>query len=177
MLPTPWPLPAFEDFTPEVLKAIFAEPKVVTRAGRTKDVQGHQERQWSLAAVGEPERIYRLYTRQLRVVRAKFSAGLILELPGRKLTLCRYNGPSHPHSNPLPPRAKCPNGSPHRHVARADYLAAGLPGDRYAEPDDRYRTLAGALHVLVNDCNIRGVSTEPDEQEPWDDSKQTYLDL
>lgn len=164
-LEIPWPLPDFADLTDGILDALRAETKRMLKA--TKAKEGHIQRAWSLESSVEPERKYRVYTRQLRAVQAKFSCGLILELPGRKLVLCRYNGPSHAHTNSLPPRERCRSEVSHRHMAIAQYLAAGQMGDRYAVSDGRFTTLEGALHWMVQDCGISGIAASPESPNPW----------
>ena len=54
--------------------------------------------------------------------------------------------------------AKC-----HIHTTTQRYIQAGFKPEGYASTTDRYRTLAGALHCLVNDCRISGLTTEPDQ--------------
>ena len=164
----PWPLPAFTDLDDAALEALRGETKRVVRKGRRKDVEAHTQKSWELESTEQPERTYRLFTRQAKAGSHIFSCGLVLVLPGRSLTLCRYNGPYHRHRNPLAPRARCSSEVAHRHLAIASYLTAGLPGDRYAMTDGRFTSLDGALHYATQDCGIIGIDTEPEQTSLWE---------
>lgn len=105
-----------------------------------------------------------LYLRQNRYpgMTSDFSCGLALVQPnGEKMTLCRYNGPSHPHTNHLENESF--KYVTHIHRARTDYLEQRNKADGFAEITDRFSTLSGALHCLVTDCNVKGIDTEPDQ--------------
>jgi hypothetical protein len=91
-----------------------------------------------------------------------FSCGLSWLAPnGEILTLVRYNGASHPHRNNI--EGTMLNWESHIHTATERYIRANKKAVGFAEPTDRYRTLKGALHCLVTDCSIVGISTTPDK--------------
>ena len=72
------------------------------------------------------------------------------------MTLVRYNGSDHEHSNPLDSATPLPLAC-HIHRATAKYMAAGRKAEHYAETTDRYCDLNGALKALLHDCNISGL--------------------
>jgi hypothetical protein len=91
-----------------------------------------------------------------------FSCGINWLAPnGESFPLKRYNGPSHNHPNALENEKLgyvC-----HVHIATEKYLKANLKPTGFAIKTTQYSTLPGALHCLVNDCNIMGISTVPDQ--------------
>lgn len=90
-----------------------------------------------------------------------FSCGIAWLAPnGETLTLKRYNGPSHDHPNHLEKIRlgyKC-----HIHIATEEYIKANKKAEGFAQATNRYNTIEGALHCLVIDCNVRGLTTVPD---------------
>lgn len=50
----------------------------------------------------------------------------------------------------------------HIHQATEKYIRANKKPDGFAVVTKEYKTLKGAFSCLVRDCNIRGLSTEPD---------------
>lgn len=76
--------------------------------------------------------------------------------------LLRYNGPSHFHPNWLEKQDL--HHVCHVHRATERYIQANRKADGYAEVTQRYRTVKGALHELVTDCRIEGLTTEADSQ-------------
>jgi len=90
-----------------------------------------------------------------------FSCGLNWVAPnGETLILCRYNGPNHDHPNHLENERLGYNC--HIHKTTDKYIKANRKPEGFAEKTERYCTLKGALHCLVSDCNISGISTEQD---------------
>ncbi len=107
---------------------------------------------------------YNLYLRQNYKpgMEDAFSCGLSWILPsGETFTLIRYNGPSHDHPNKL---EKVRLGYVcHIHKATKRYLDETGKADGFAESSKRYNTLGGALHCLLEDCNITGLTSNPDQ--------------
>lgn len=90
-----------------------------------------------------------------------FSCGLSLVLAsGEPFTLVRYNGPSHNHRNKLEKRQL--GFVSHIHQAKIEYLEKTGKADGYAEKTNRYTSLEGALHCILEDCNISGLKANPD---------------
>ena len=86
---------------------------------------------------------------------ADFSCGIALvSLDGSRLTLARYNGPSHEHGDIL--------YRPHIHRATAKAIASGQRPEREASETDRYTTLEGALACLLGDFNVTGILASHD---------------
>jgi hypothetical protein len=90
-----------------------------------------------------------------------FSCGLSWIAPnGEPLTLCRYNGPSHNHPNRLENEKLgyvC-----HKHKTTERYIDANKKPEGFATATTDYSTLKRALFFLLNECNISGISSEPD---------------
>lgn len=90
-----------------------------------------------------------------------FSCGLSWVTPGGEtLTLLRYNGGAHQHVNKM--EAEQLERVCHIHRATERYIKAGKKAEGFAEATTKFSTLKGALHCLVIDANIKGISTEPD---------------
>lgn len=73
------------------------------------------------------------------------------------MTLARYNGSDHEHSNPLERGIPIPFQC-HIHRATERYIEAGRKAEHFAETTDRYVDLAGATKACIQDCNIQGLS-------------------
>ncbi len=139
---------------------LLASPKRVTNPNaREGDKASHLQKNFRVVSPDGHE--FTLYWRQNKRIKEDFSCGLAWHMPsGETLTLVRYNGSSHPHPNRLEGTAvefEC-----HIHRATERYIRANLKPEGFAEPTDRYRSVAGALHELMSDCNITGIKTEPD---------------
>ena len=90
---------------------------------------------------------------------ADFSSGIALvSVDGSRLTLARYNGPSHEHGDI--------RYRPHIHQANAESIATGGKPERHAEETDRFVTLEGAFACLLEDFNVAGVCATHDVQRP-----------
>ncbi len=86
-----------------------------------------------------------------------FSCGIAYLPPGgSRLTLARYNGPSHQAHEDIVYR-------PHIHSATAAAMAAGKRPEHGATETNRYETLEGALACLLRDFNIAGLTAEQDQ--------------
>lgn len=105
---------------------------------------------------------FALFVRQSLLLPQGFSAGLRwLAKSGESVMLMRCNGSDHPHTNGIE-RDKLESVC-HIHQATERYLAVGKKSEGYAQSTREYRTLNGALHHIVRQCNITGLKTEPDE--------------
>lgn len=120
-----------------------------------------QHQQKNYRVVGTDETSIVLYLRQNNNVLKDFSCGLSWNTPsGEVLTLVRYNGPSHSHGNAI--EGEKLGFACHIHRVTKHYMDAGKKPEGYAEATEKYETLDGALHCLVDDCNISGIDTVPD---------------
>ncbi len=99
---------------------------------------------------------FRIYARQnLRMIN-DFSCGLSVKLAdGSSVTLCRYNGSSHPHTNSI--EGDKVDFVCHIHRATERYIAVGRKPEHFAEASDSYNTLVDAVKCLATDCNISGL--------------------
>lgn len=156
------------DITDKRITELLTMPKHVENPrARTKEEESCQQLTYTL--IGRDEERFVLFKRQNthEGMRSDFSCGLAWVTPsGERLTLCRYNGPSHPHTNHL-------DGSrfefvAHIHMAREDYHTQRNKIDGFAEVTTRFRTLEGALHCLVTDCKVTGIDTTADAPELFD---------
>ncbi len=155
---------AFEGLTDNELERLRKLPKRVVHArARAANKEQTEQLNYKLE-FADGAHHFQLYTRQnLRPgMEESFSCGLNIVKPnGESLTLCRYNGPSHPHRNHL--EKEHFQFVPHIHHATERYIAANRDPETYAITTDRFRTLVGALHCIVMDCAISGLETTPDE--------------
>ncbi|MCB9168866.1 MAG: hypothetical protein H6597_03260 [Flavobacteriales bacterium] len=154
----------FDGITDAELDDLRRMPKQVENPrARAQRIEGREQFNYTLVSE-DGEHRFQLYTRQnTRPGMAdSFSCGLnVVKANGETLTLCRYNGPSHPHRNHLEGDTfefEC-----HIHSATERYLQAGRDPETFAVTTDRFRTLQGALHCLVTDCAVSGLETTPDE--------------
>ena len=113
--------------------------------------RGHEER--NLDLIGEGGNRFRLILRRSRRALLDFSAGLAVFPRGsnKPFRLRRYNGKHHWHRNEI-------EGNRfyafHIHEATERYQERGLREDGYAEPTDRYDSLAAAIRCLLEDANL-----------------------
>lgn len=162
---------AFESITDEKIAELIAMPKKVVTPGTRPKVKGkHEQYNYKVCSSENDEHEFELFTRQnLREdMEDDFSCGISWIAPtGESFTFRRYNGSSHDHPNHL---EKVKLGySCHIHMATEKYIRSNRKIEGFAEVTDRYRSLKGALHCLVIDCNISGLKTESDQ------SNQTEL--
>lgn len=152
-----------EIITDELINKLLSSNKVVENPRARKKRDSGNERVTYILSDEEGNR-YNLYLRQNynMGMEDSFSCGLSYVLPsGETFTLVRYNGPSHNHPNKLE-KEKLGYVS-HIHKASKRYLDETGKADGFAKATDRFRTLEGALHCLIEDCNISGLSSEPDQ--------------
>lgn len=155
---------AFESITDDKINELIKMPKLVVNPGvRAKNKDGTEQYNYKLKTTGETEYEMMLYTRQnLREgMEDSFSCGLRWNAPnGEVLTLVRYNGSSHSHPNHL--EGEVLGFECHIHTATEKYIKANRKPEGFAQTSDRYHTVKGALHCLVTDCNISGITTTQD---------------
>ena len=96
-----------------------------------------------------------IYQRQSLQDGLSYSCGIVYLPPGGpRLTLARYNGPSHQHGEI---RYK-----PHIHHATETAILAGRKPEHAAEETTRYESLEGALACLIEDFRLSGIRANPD---------------
>ena len=119
-------------------------------------VEVEDEVEVEVAGEVEPVHWFEIYQRQNIRDNRDFSCG-IAYLPhgGSRLTLARYNGPSHQHED-IEYRT-------HIHHATARAIEAGKRPEREAKETDRYETIDGALACLIKDFNLTGVDAQFDQ--------------
>ncbi|SES11879.1 hypothetical protein SAMN04487958_107167 [Vreelandella subterranea] len=142
-------------FTDEEISTLLSvEKRVQNPRAHWKEQKGSRQRNYKLvSACGKH---FEMYIRQNMRIEDAFSCGLRFIHPKGKehnLTLCRYNGSDHTHSNPLESsdiiHERC-----HIHRATHRYIQAGRKPEHYAETTDRYTSLEGAIEALCHDCSI-----------------------
>lgn len=155
---------AFESLTDDKIKDLLELPKQLSNPmARSKHKDGHEQFNFRATATDGTGYVFEIYKRQnLREgMEDDFSCGISwVATNGELLTLKRYNGPSHDHPNHLEQTRIGYNC--HVHVATERYIKANKKPEGFAEATKRYNSLDGALHCLVTDCNIKGISTNPD---------------
>lgn len=155
---------AFESITDEKVSELMKIPKRVTNPNtKIKSKDGHNQVNYKVECLNDSEYEFELFTRQnmREGMDDDFSCGLSWVAPnGETLVLCRYNGPSHKHPNRLENEVLgyvC-----HIHKTTEKYIKANRKPEGFAIVTKEYYTLKGALFCLTKDCNITGISTEPD---------------
>lgn len=132
-------------------------PKRVTNPGaRWSDKPGHRQR--NLKVEGQNQNVrFEVYLRQNVLDKRDFSCGIALIPPtGRRLTLARYNGPSHRHSEI--------EYRPHIHRATAEAISAGRKPESQADVTERFESLEGALRCLMDDFHLQGLTSPPHDE-------------
>ena len=126
--------------------------KRVTNPGaRWNSKTGHRQRNFQIVAGTEGERRFSIYQRQSELDDSDFSCGIAFLPPGgARLTLARYNGPSHIHGDI--------EFQPHIHRATAKAIAAGKKPESEAAETDRFTTLDGAFRCLLDDFRVKGIT-------------------
>ena len=149
-------------YTDDALRNLAQLPKRVTNPGARwseKPTRHPVHRQRIFQAKGTTadgrEHRFLVYQRQSLRDEPSYSCGIVYLPPGRpKLTLVRYNGPSHLHGGI---RYK-----PHIHRATEAAILAGRRPEHEAEETTRYRTLEGALACLIEDHRLSGIRAKSD---------------
>ena len=119
---------------------------------------GHRQRNFQIVAGPEDETQFSIYQRQNELDVSDFSCGITFLPPGgARLTLARYNGPSHIHGEI--------EFQPHIHHATAKAIAAGKKPESEAAETDRFTTLDGAFRCLLDDFRVKGIT--PPELDEW----------
>lgn len=145
-------------YSDEELAGLRSAPKQVTnpRARWTKK-PGHRQRNFQARDQQDESVRFSIYQRQSLHDDNDFSCGIeFIPRVGARLTLARYNGPSHRHGEIV--------YRPHIHRATARAIAAGKKPESEADETDRYTNLEGALRCLVEDFHLDGLSISNDNQ-------------
>lgn len=155
---------SFESVTDDKIADLLNCPKRLTNPqARRTTKEGHEQINYKAVALDGSDYEFEIYKRQnLREgMEDDFSCGISWVAPnGESLTLKRYNGSSHIHANHLEKiKLEC---TCHIHVATEKYIKANKKAEGFAEDTRRYITVDGALHCLVTDCKINGITTTPD---------------
>ena len=134
------------------------EKRVTNPGARWVAKPGHHQRNFKVDGVGDDATRFEVYQRRNDSDANDFSCGIsYIPLGGRRLTLGRYNGPSHIHGSI--------SYRPHIHRATAAAIAAGKKPESEAEETDRFTSLDGAFRCLIEDFELRGI-TPPDPDHP-----------
>jgi len=155
---------AFESLTDKKIEELLNSKKRLTNPQTKKKIlEGREQVNYTVSSLDNLSHKFEVYTRQntREGMENDFSCGISwIAANGETLTLKRYNGSSHSHPNHL---EKTKLGYEfHIHIATEKYIKANRKAEGFAETTDRYSTLNGALHCLINDCNISGLLTIPD---------------
>ena len=145
-------------YSDEELVELRSAPKRVTNPGaQWKEKPGHRQRNFRACDQQDESVRFSIYQRQNVRDANDFSCG-IEHIPrvGARLTLARYNGPSHRHGEI--------DYRPHIHRTTASAIAAGKKPESEADETDRYTNLEGALRCLIEDFHLQGLSIPNDNQ-------------
>lgn len=148
-------------YSDEELQYLREMTKTVTNPGaqwlRKPSAQPvHRQRSYKVIAEQNDNFVFEVYQRQSLADAQNYSCGIVcLPLGGSRLTLARYNGPSHRHGT-ISYRT-------HIHQATARAIAAGRSPEHDATETNRYKTLDGALACLIYDFNAAGIEVPPEQ--------------
>lgn len=155
---------SFESVTTNQILDLIKVPKqLINPQARAILKSGHKQVNYNAIAQDGSEYRFQIYMRQnLKVgLNHDYSCGISWLAPNEEhLTLKRYNGPSHNHVNRLENNKL--GFTCHIHTATEKYIKANKKPEGFAEPTKRYKSIDGALHCLVKDCNIKGLDTSHD---------------
>ncbi len=147
-------------YTTAELDELRSMPKQVTNPRarwleKPKTRPAHRQRQFEARGRKNEEARFSIYQRQNLVDDSDFSCGIAYLLPGgQRLTLSRYNGPSHEHGDIA--------YRPHIHCASEQAITAGRKPESEAHETDRFQTLEGALACLIEDFDLDGLDAAHD---------------
>ena len=146
-------------YSDDELAELRSMPKRVTNPGaRWVEKPGHRQRNFQVTGIQDDPTRFAVYLRQNTLDDNDFSCGIAyLPRGGQRLTLARYNGPSHRHGNIA--------FRPHIHRATARAIAAGKKPESEADETKRFATLGGALRCLIEDFKMQGISVPQPDQE------------
>lgn len=151
-----------ESLTDERIAQLLACPKRVENPHAREKQEGKHFRRDFRVVSDDGEHHFALFTRQSKQIADGFSAGLLWHAKtGEEVMLLRCNGSDHQHPNAL--ERERIEFRYHVHYATERYIQANRKPEAYAEETQAYRTLAGALHHLVQRAHIRGLQTQADE--------------
>lgn len=155
---------AFESLTDDKIADLLNCSKRLTNpSAKSKSIEGRDQQNFKVVATDSSRYEFEIYKRQnLREgMEDDFSCGISWIAPnGESITLKRYNGSSHNHPNHL--EKICLGYNYHIHIATEKYIKANRRAEGFAEVTDKYYTVNGAFHMLILDCKISGIQTEPD---------------
>lgn len=147
-------------YTEAELEVLRSMSKQVTNPGarwqeKPKSRPAHRQRSFQLVGGPELEDRFLIYQRQNLLDEQDFSCGIAYIPRGaQRLTLARYNGPSHEHGSI--------RYRPHIHQASESAIAAGRKAESDATETSRFETLEGATACLVQDYEVSGLNAQPD---------------
>lgn len=96
---------------------------------------------------------FEIYERQSLRDESDSSCGITyVSFDGSRLTLARYNGPSHEHGDI--------SFQPHIHLTTGKSIMVGKKPENEAKQTDRFKTLADALACMVEDFSIAGIEAK-----------------
>ncbi len=142
-------------YTEEELEGLRRRPKRVTNPSarwleKPTGKPAHRQRSFKASSEQDENLRFEVYQRQNIQDGQDFSCGIAYLPPGgSRLTLARYNGPSHVHEDII--------YRPHIHRATEKAIALGKKPEYYAEETSRYETPNGALACLIQDFNLTGI--------------------
>lgn len=135
------------------LDRLRLEPKRVARWTKDKVEAKHQKSSCDVISPAESGLLFRVYLRQSLILADNFSCGIEWKSPdGEWITLARYNGSSHPHTNKLDLNEI--KNACHVHRITVESIQNGWEYDNFATPCDEYSDLEGAKVCLSRDFYV-----------------------
>jgi hypothetical protein len=135
------------------LERLRLQPKRVTRWTKDKVEAKHRKSSCDAASLAESGQLFRIYLRQSLILADNFSCGIEWKSPdGDWITLARYNGSSHPHTNKLD--LKEMKNVCHVHRITVEAIQNGWEHENFATPCYEYSDLEGAKVCLSRDFHV-----------------------
>ena len=150
----------------ELLSRLKNSPKQVTKwIARNREKPSHIE--WTCEATSGEGDTFIAYMRQNKVLDDDFSCGIAWKAPdGEQITIARYNGSSHDHTNKSDGQTfvqKC-----HIHQATVMAVQRGWSVENYAVLAESYTCLDEAKLLLASDYVISGLVPDINQLALWD---------
>ena len=149
------------------IEELLRMPKRVQNAASRERQEGKHLRRDFRVLSEDGRHEFVLFTRQSTIVKNGFTAGLRWRSKtGEEVILLRCNGSDHAHVNALEGDRFAE--AFHIHRASERYILAGKRSEGRAEATETYRTVGGALHVLIRLASISGINSKADEEDLFD---------
>ena len=149
---------AFESITDEKIKYLLECNKRIAPDSKEsqKKANGYIQKTYMVKSE-DGNHYFEIYTRENKRegLEDDFSCSITYKVNGETITLKRYNGASHEHTNKI--EKEKISYKPHIHIATERYIKMNQKPEGFAESTERYISFAEAFNCLIKDCKISGI--------------------